>query len=202
VRNAARPRHGAARDQRCSPWSPHPRDRHTSDSTTRATRTYQRSPACLSDVPESAIWARPHGRFEADGTIPMSSEPTAKSATPPTPRTYGGANVVVTRRSRPTAARDHERAARSKPARSLKYVSFVRSRIDNPSTRASRLISANNSTLDRTTFGPFRDQRPVGDHGQVGPDQAVTTAPGCLQVGPNWTGSGCRPRDPGRPRAG
>jgi hypothetical protein len=35
---------------------------------------------------ESAIWARPHRRFEADGTSPMSPEPTAKSATPRTPK--------------------------------------------------------------------------------------------------------------------
>jgi hypothetical protein len=32
----------------------------------------------------------------------MSPEPMAKSATPPTPRTYGGANAVVARRSRPS----------------------------------------------------------------------------------------------------
>ena len=70
------------------------------------------------------------------------------------------------------------------------------SRIDNPSTRASRLISANSSTLDRTTLGPFRDHQPVGDHGQAGPAQAVTTAPACRKMGPNQTVTTTSPRRP------
>jgi len=41
------------------------------------------------------------------------------------------------------------------------------SRMDMPSTRASCLIAANNSTLD-PTLGPSRDHQSVSDHAPVG----------------------------------
>lgn len=42
----------------------------------------------------SATWVRSHGRFQADGINPTSSEPMAMTATPPTPRRYGATKVA------------------------------------------------------------------------------------------------------------